>query len=78
MNVQQESSLKFARQLVTDPRFLRVNVTTATGSYSLDGPNEIEELADLGASKASEAEILVQIQSRFLNGVSVIPWVRYP
>jgi len=74
MNVQQESSLKFARQLVSDPRFLRVNVITPSGSYSLDGPGEIEELADLGASKASEPEIMVQVQSRFLNGVLVVRW----
>lgn len=74
MNVQQESSLKLARQLVRDSRFLRVNVTTNSGSYSLDGPKEIRELADLGANKASEPEIMVQVQSRFLNGVSVLPW----
>src|SRR5262249_15754457 len=68
LNVQQESSLKLARQLVTDPRFLRVNVVTPSGSYSLDGPSQIGDLADLGATKAAEPEIMVQVRSRFLNG----------
>jgi uncharacterized protein len=77
MNVQQESSLKLARQLVSDARFLRVNRTTASGSYSLDGPKEIGELAALGRSEASEPEILVQIKSRFLNGVPVSRWDSY-
>lgn len=77
MNVQQESSLKLARQLVTDPRFLRVNRVTAPGSYRLDGPNEIADLAALGNIEAGQTEILAQVKSRFLNGVSVIPWESY-
>jgi hypothetical protein len=77
MNVQQESSLKLARQLVSDPRFLRVNRVTAPGSYSLDGPNEIADLAALGNMEAGQTEILAQVKSRFLNGVSVIPWESY-
>jgi patatin-like phospholipase/acyl hydrolase len=77
MNVQQESSLKLARQLVTEPRFLRVNVTTAQGSYRLDGPKEIGELADLGYNAAQQPEIISQIRSRFLNGISAAPWQRY-
>jgi patatin-like phospholipase/acyl hydrolase len=77
MNVQQESSLKLARQLVGDPRFLRVNEMTAPGSYHLDGTEEIEELAGLGNRKALETNILGQIKSRFLNGVFVTPWERY-
>ena len=36
LNVQQESSLRLARHLVSDPRFLRVNTTTAPGSYEAD------------------------------------------
>lgn len=77
MKVQQESSLKLARQLVSEARFDRVNVTTAPGSYSLDGPNEIGELVDLGYREASQPEVLVQVKSRFLNEVSVIPWESY-
>jgi len=77
MNVQQESSLRLARHLVSQPRFLRVNVTTSPGSYSLDGPNEIRELADLGNHIASQPDIVSQVKSRFLNGVSVSPWQRF-
>lgn len=77
MNAQQESSLRLARHLVNDSRFLRVNVTTAPGSYSLDGPKEIGELADLGNRAALQTEILGQVKSRFLNGVSVTPWERF-
>ena len=74
MNVQQESSLKLAQHLVGNPRFLRVNVTTAPGSYSLDGLKEIGELADLGNRAAQQSEILGQVKSRFLNGVFAAPW----
>ncbi len=74
MNVQQESSLKLAGHLVSDPRFLRVNTMTAPGTYSLDSPNEINELADLGNHAALETNVLSQVKSRFLNGVVVAPW----
>jgi hypothetical protein len=77
MNVQQESSLRLARNLVSDARFLRVNAVTATGSYSLDGPREIGELADLGNRAALAPDVLGQVKSRFLNGVSVTPWERF-
>jgi uncharacterized protein len=77
MNVQQESSLKLAKHLVGDPRFLRVNTMTVPGSYKLDGPKEIEELADLGNRIALQTEVLGQVKSRFLNGVSVVPWEIY-
>jgi uncharacterized protein len=77
MNVQQESSLKLARHLVGEPRFLRVNVTTAPGTYCLDRPKEIGELADLGNRAALEIETLGQVKSRFLNGISVAPWERF-
>jgi len=77
MNVQQESSLKLARSLVGDPRFLRVNVTTSPGSYRLDSPKEIGELTDLGNRAALQTEVLSQVKSRFLNGVSVTPWERF-
>jgi len=77
MNVQQESSLKLARHLVGEPRFMRVNVTTSTSNYKLDSPKEIEELADLGNRKASDPEIYNQIKSRFLNGVKVCKWEQF-
>jgi patatin-like phospholipase/acyl hydrolase len=77
MNVQQESSLKLAKHLVGDTRFLRVNEMTVPGSYSLDGPKEIGELADLGNHAALKTEVLGQVKSRFLNGVSVVPWESY-
>lgn len=77
MNVQQESSLRLARSLVSDARFLRVNRVTAPGSYSLDGPNEINELADLGNLAALDPHVLAQVKSRFLNGVSVAPWEKF-
>jgi hypothetical protein len=78
MNAQQESSLRLARHLVGAPKFLRVNTVTVPGSYSLDGPREIGELADLGNRKALEIELLGQVKSRFLNGVSVAPWEKFP
>ncbi len=77
MNVQQESSLRLARNLVGEPKFLRVNTVTVPGSYSLDGSKEIGELADLGNRAALEPAVLGQVKSRFLNGVSVTPWEKY-
>jgi hypothetical protein len=77
MNAQAESSLKHARLLAGEPRFLRVNVTTRPGSYTLDSPGEIEELASLGNREAEKPEILSQVRSRFLNGVLVAPWERF-
>jgi patatin-like phospholipase/acyl hydrolase len=77
MNVQQESSLKLTKHLVGTPRFLRVNITTPQGAYRLDSPKEIGELADLGARTALDTDILVQVKSRFVNGVSVTPWEHY-
>jgi uncharacterized protein len=77
MNVQQESSLRLARHLVSEPRFLRVNTMTGAGSYSLDGPKEIGDLADLGNRAALATDVLGQVKSRFLNGVAVAPWEKY-
>lgn len=77
MNVQQESSLKLTKHLLGAPRFLRVNITTKPGIYRLDSPKEIEELADLGCHAALDTEMLGQVKSRFLNGVSVAPWERF-
>jgi patatin-like phospholipase/acyl hydrolase len=77
MTAQAESSLKQARLLAGEPRFLRVNVTTPPGSYTLDSPGEIEELATLGNREADKPEVLGQVRSRFLNGVFVAPWERF-
>ena len=74
MSAQEESSLKHARLLAGEPRFFRVNVMTSPGNYRLDSPNEIEELAALGNRAALKPEVLGQIRSRFLNGVSVNRW----
>jgi patatin-like phospholipase/acyl hydrolase len=78
MYAQSESSQKHARLLAGAPRFLRVNVMTSSGKYSLDSAEEIEELASLGNREAATPEILGQVRSRFLNGVFVTPWDRYP
>jgi patatin-like phospholipase/acyl hydrolase len=77
MNVQQEASIKLTRQLVGEPRFMRVNSTTEKGAYHLDSPQEIGELADLGYKNALEIDILGQVKSRFLNGVKVTPWDKF-
>lgn len=78
MNVQLESSLKLAQSLVGGPRFLRVNVITPLGSYKLDRPKEIGELADLGNHAAMDTETLAQVKSRFLNGVFTTRWKPCP
>lgn len=77
MNVQQESSLKLTKHLLGTPRLLRVNITTQAGIYRLDSPSEIGELADLGCRVALDTDILGQVKSRFINGVSVAPWERF-
>ncbi|MEI8140359.1 MAG: CBASS cGAMP-activated phospholipase [bacterium] len=77
MNAQEESSLRHARLLAGEPRFLRVNVMTSPKSYSLDGPKEIGELADLGNRAALDPVVLGQVKSRFLNGVAITPWERF-
>lgn len=74
MNAQAESSIKHATLLTGEPRFFRVNTMTRHGTYSLDSPQEIDELASLGNSEASRPEILGQVRSRFLNGVTVEQW----
>jgi hypothetical protein len=76
MRAQAESSLRHARLLAGEPRFLRVNAMTKPGSYSLDSPAEIDELAALGELEARNPEVLAQIRSRFLNGVKASPWRR--
>lgn len=74
MNAQMESSIQHAERLVGEPRFLRVNTVTNPGMYSLDGSADIQDLVALGNKKASDPAILYQVKSRFLNGVSAIPW----
>ena len=74
MNVQVESGLKHARLLAGEPRFLRVNVVTPPGAYTLDSPKEIGELASLGNIEGAKPELLGQVGSRFLNGVRVAAW----
>jgi len=78
MSVQGESSLKSAELIAGKPRFLRVDTITVPGTYRLDSPTEIEELAALGNLEAGKPEILAQVRSRFLNGVSVAPWESHP
>jgi hypothetical protein len=93
MNAQQGACLEQARLLVgepqfmrvnrypesggKEPRFVRVNTMTKPGSFRLDSPKEIGELADLGEHAASDAETLGKVKSRFLNGVLVCPWEKY-
>jgi uncharacterized protein len=74
MNAQMESSIKHAQLLVGQPRFLRLNVMTSPGEYKLDGANEIENLITLGDTKASDADVMYQVKSRFLNGIEVLNW----
>ena len=74
MNAQIESSIQHAERLVGKTRFLRINTVTPPGIYSMDKSCEIENLIALGNKKASDHEILYQVKSRFLNGVTSIPW----
>lgn len=74
MNAQVDSTVSHARQLIGEPRFLRINVTTKPGEYALDNPQEIENLIALGSKKASDPVLLSQVKSRFLNGVKAIDW----
>ncbi len=74
MNAQLDASVRHAQLLVGEPRFLRVNVTTAPGMYALDGSNEIEGLIALRNRKASQPDILNQVKSRFLNGIDAMGW----
>ncbi len=78
MSAQAEVAQKHAKLLAGEPRFLRVNVMTSPGSYTLDSPEEIEELAALGNREAAKPEVLSQVRSRFINGVFATPWERFP
>jgi len=74
MNAQVDSSVRHAQLLVGEPRFLRVNTVTTPGMYALDGSKEIEDLVTLGNRKGADPEILNQVKSRFLNGISAMDW----
>ena len=74
MHAQAESSLQLARLLAGEPRFLRVDAITSPHTYTLDSPNEIEELASLGNREGAKPETIGQVRSRFLNGVLAAPW----
>jgi predicted acylesterase/phospholipase RssA len=74
MSAQVDSTIRHAQQLVGEPRFLRINVTTSEGDYTLDNAAEIENLITLGNKKASDPSILYQVKSRFLNGISAANW----
>lgn len=67
---QVSSSLAQARLLVRD-RLLRINHQTAKGLYSLDHAPSVNELAELGASVAREAQLQARVASTFLNGKHV-------
>jgi patatin-like phospholipase/acyl hydrolase len=72
MNAQQEASLQLTKRLVGEERFVRVNSPAVTGRYKLDDPRQVEELAAKGERIA--VEVLPQIQTRFLNGIKVVPF----
>jgi hypothetical protein len=76
MSAQQESSLRLARSLTTEARFMRVNYVAAAGRFAFDGTKQIDALADLGQQRAGEPDTLAQVKSRFLNGIAVTPWQR--
>lgn len=74
MNAQVDSAVQHARQLVGDPRFMRINATTPKGLYKLDDAKEVESLITLGNKTASAPSILYQVKSRFLNGIAAMDW----
>lgn len=74
MNAQVESAIQHALQLVGDPRFLRIDVTTPNGLYELDDAREIDNLIALGHKTASNPSVIYQVKSRFLNGVEAMDW----
>lgn len=74
MNAQVDSAVRHAQQLVGEPRFLRINVMTPPGLYTLDNAEEVESLIAMGNRKASDPSILYQVKSRFLNGISAMNW----
>jgi uncharacterized protein len=74
MNAQMESSLQHAELLVGKPRFLRINSVTPPKTYELDNSREIESLITLGNQQASNADNLLQVKSRFMNGVGAMDW----
>jgi patatin-like phospholipase/acyl hydrolase len=77
MKAQEEATQMHARLLAGKPRYLRVNVTTSPGAYSLDSSDDIGKLAALGNREANKPEVLDELRSRFLNGVSVSKWENF-
>jgi uncharacterized protein len=74
MNAQMDSSINHAESLVGKPRFLRVNAMVPPNMYGLDNAVEIENLIALGNQQASNPDVLLQVRSRFMNGVGVMDW----
>jgi uncharacterized protein len=74
MNAQMDSSINHAEALVGKPRFLRVNAMVPPNTYDLDNSREIESLIALGNQQASNPDVLLQVRSRFMNGVGVMDW----
>lgn len=74
INAQVDATVRHAKQLVGEPRFLRINVMTQPGEYTLDNASEVENLIALGHKKASDTSILSQVKSRFLNGITAMDW----
>jgi patatin-like phospholipase/acyl hydrolase len=74
MNAQVDASVEHAKRLIGDPRFLRINATTAPGIYTLDNAKEIESLIALGNRSGRDSSVLYQVKSRFVNGIHAMNW----
>ncbi len=74
MNAQVNSSIEHAKNLVGQAGFLRIDQLVEKNDFSLDNSREIEKLIALGYRTGSEAALLSQISSRFMNGVEVSNW----
>ena len=77
MHAQIDSSLRHAELLVNKVRFLRIDATTPPNIYELDNSREIANLIVLGNHQAANPDNLLQVKSRFLNGVGVMDWREY-
>lgn len=75
LHAQQDSTITLSKFLVGETKLLRVNCHVPNGKYSLDNAKEIDSLVELGIQDAENSEILMQISSRFLNGIEVSPFV---
>lgn len=61
--------------LLTKGGILNINFIAPNNKFSLDDSRKIGELVALGRSEAVKREILEAVQTRFLNGVKVEPFV---